>query len=216
MPYSSLEWIEIYKNNDKPVELKNWKIKDNSANIKIIPDLIIPSKSYQIFEFSSFLNNDTDKIILINHDGLIINQHEYPSGKLTLERSWSLVNGSWCQSEITKSISNATSCYSAPTPTINNSPTSTPNPTVTLIPTPIPTERNLYKIDELATASAIFTPIEESLPIATPTASLLPVSSSLVLGETTTAKKNYLPLIFIISGALLLVSPLLIEKLKKK
>ncbi len=216
MPYPSIEWIEIYNNNDKPVELKNWKIKDNSSTTKTIPDLKIMSKSFGIFEFSSFLNNDTDKIVLINHNNQIIGQYEYPNNKLTLEKSWSYISNSWCQSEITKNSPNASSCYQASTPTPTATPTIISTSTNLLTPTAIPTDRNLYKLDESATASAVFTPTEEIGYYLTPTVSIAPISSNLVLGETTTAKKNYLPLIFIVSGGSLLVSPLVIDKFKKK
>ncbi len=215
MPYSFIEWIEVFNDNDKPVELINWVIKDSSTNIKSISNLKIASKSYAIFEFSSFLNNDTDKIIFINHNNQIISQYEYPDNKFTLERSWSLINGSWCQSTITKNSSNASSCYQAPTSIPTIAPI-TITPTILLNPTAIPTDRNLYKLDESATASAVNTPTEETSYYLTPTISIAPISSNLVLGETTTAKKNYLPLIFIITGGLLLISPLIIDKLKKR
>jgi len=221
MPYSSLEWIEIYNDNDKPVELNNWKITDNSTNIKTIENLKILSKNYAIFEFSPMLNNDdSDKVILKNQNNQDVSQYEYPSGKFILERSWSLVGSSWCQAEITKNSSNASSCYSAPTPTKTptptTTPTKTPTPTILITPTALPTDKNLYQLDESATASAVFTPTEESGFYTTPAISTTPFASNLVLGVTTTAKKNYLPLIFIVSGGLLLLSPLLFDKLKKK
>ncbi len=214
MPYSSIEWIEIYNDHDKAVELKNWKIKDNSSNTKTIPDMKISPKSYGIFEFSSFLNNDIDKIILINHNSQVVSQFEYPDDKYTLDRSWSLISNSWCQSEFSKNGSNVSSCYTQPTPTPKL--TETVSPTSILTPTINQVNNTLYKPDESATASAIFTPTEESGYYVTPTTSLAPISSNLVLGETTTAKKNNLPLVFIISGGLLLISPVILSKLKKK
>lgn len=216
MPYSSIEWIEIYNNNSNPVEIKGWKIKDNSSNTKTIPDLKISSNSFAVFEFSSFLNNDFDKIILINHLDQEINQFEYPNNKDTLERSWSLINNSWCQSDITKNSTNVSSCYSEVTSTPTITASVTPSLTPKITPTTIPTDRYLYKPDELATATAVFTPTEETDYYLTPTILAKPISSNLVLGETTTAKKNYLPLVFIISGGSLLISPIIIEKLKKK
>lgn len=218
MPYSYLEWVEIYNDNDKSVELKGWKIKNASSQTKIIPNIKISSKSYKIFEFSNFLNNGSDKIILLSHDDKLIGQHEYPDKKNTLERSWSYINGSWCQAEITQNKPNASSCYSAsptiPTPTVNiiNSPTST----VPITPSSLPTDKNLYQPDETATASAVFTPIEENISQTTPTIEPNSITSNLVLGQTTTAKKNYLPLIFIVFGGLFLTFPLIIDKLKKK
>lgn len=223
MPYSSPEWIEIYNNNDKPVELQNWKITDNSTNIKIIENLKILSKNYAIFEFSPILdNNNSDKIILKDHNNNVVKQYEYPDNKDTTERSWSLIGdwnaGSWCQTGITKNSSNNSSCYteSLTTPTLTPTLIHTPTPTIKITPTAIPTDRNLYQLDESATASAVFTPTDETSYYITPTISATPISSSLVLGQTTTAKKKYLPLIFIASGGSLLVSPLLIDKFKKK
>lgn len=212
MPYSSLEWIEIYNNNDKPVELRNWKLKNNSANTKIIPDLKILPKSYGIFEFFSFLNNDNDKIVLINHNDQIVSQYEYPNNKLTLERSWSLISNSWCQANITQNSANVSSCYLVPTPTVINNFTTT----LSLKPSIRPTEQNLYVPDESATASAVFTPIEEPDSETNSTIPTSVLASNLVLGQTTTTKRNYLPIIFIVLGGFLLLFPIFFEKFKKK
>jgi len=213
MPYSSLEWAEIYNDNNYPVKLVGWKLNDNNLNTKNF-DLSIGSKSYATFDFSSFLNNDGDKIILINNLGQTVSHWEYSGNNYTLDYSWSLVSGSWCRAAITKGNSNAGSCYLATTPTVTSSPTST------ITPTASPTDRNLYTADESATASAIIDPVSESttLPIS-PTIAPTPTISGLVLGNNdspSTTKNKYLPLIFILVGGCLLASPLILNKIKKK
>ena len=218
MPYKNFEWIEIFNDNNVGVKLDNWSIYDSDGKIFDINNLIIESKKYKIIEWSGYkLNDSGDSVSLYNNYNSVISQYSYPTGKYINDNiSWSYINGSWCQAEITKNTSNASSCYSAPTltptPTIINSPT----PTFLITPTALPTDKNLYQLDETATASAIFTPIEENIPQTTPTISSKPITSNLVLGQTTTAKKNYLPLTFIVSGGFLLMSPILIDKFKKK
>ncbi len=213
MPYSSIEWIEIYNNNDYPVKLIGWKIGHNTSTTKNF-DLTINSKSYGTFDFSNFLNNDGDKIILYDNNNNNRGERSYESNKYTLDRSWSLVNNSWCQADLTKGNSNATSCYSAPTNT--PTPTFTPTPTKPLSPTPTP-DQGKYTPDESATASAIIDPINISSPSITPTTNPTPTNSvSFTETNSSKPKKRYLPLIFIISGGCLLVSPLAINKIKKQ
>lgn len=213
MPYSSIEWIEIYNNNDYPVKLVGWKIGHNTSTTKNF-DLTINSKSYGTFDFSNFLNNDGDKIILYDNNNNNRGERSYESNKYTLDRSWSLVNNSWCQADLTKGNSNTTSCYSAPTST--PTPTFTPTPTKSLSPTPTP-DQGKYTPDESATASAIIDPINITSPSITPTTNPTP-TNSVSFTETNSSKpqKRYLPLIFIISGGCLLVSPLAINKIKKQ
>lgn len=206
MPYSSIEWIEIYNDNDKEVELKNWKIKNKSSGTKVIPDIKISPKSYDIFEFSKFLDDSTDKIILINNNDQIVTQYEYPDNKITLERSWSFINNGWCQANITQNKINETSCYSPSIPLH-----------VTTIPTTIPTSNNLYKADTQDFEPAINDPVEESPFNLSPTEAISPLSSKLVLGEnTTTVKKNNYPIIFIFIGSFLFVTPFILDKIKKR
>jgi hypothetical protein len=215
MPYSSLEWIEIFNKNDMDIELINWKIRNKSSNTKLIPNLKISAKNYAIFNFDHFFNKEEDDIVyLINQNNQVVDKRDYSKGKFLPQKTWSLINNSWCLAEETYNKINGNSCYTEPTPTIQ--PTTTPTPNNLLTPIITPNDRNLYKLDESATASAVFTPTEETGYFITPTITAIPISSNLVLGESTTIKKNYLPLTFIISGASFLVSPLLIDKFKKK
>lgn len=110
-----------------------------------------------------------------------------------------------------------------PTPT--NTPTNIPTPTKipTLTPTKVPTPTikltptKITKDSELveSTVSAVLdsTEITEitDIPTITPTAGE-------ILGESTKSatKKNFLPLIFIVSGGILLLAPLIASKIKKQ
>ncbi len=214
MPYSSIEWIEIYNHNDFPVKLVGWKLKDNSSTVKNLPEISLPSKNFFTYDFSNYLNNDGDTVSLVNHNNQVITERTYSNDDYNLDKSWSLVNNSWCRADITKGGQNAQSCYQKPTPT--SKPTSS-EPTST--PTKKPEELNLYT----STQDDIPTPINEPLTedpylsTSSPTPSPLPQPTGVVLGDTSEpqTKRNYLPLLFIISGGGLLTSPLLINKFKK-
>jgi len=105
-----------------------------------------------------------------------------------------------------------------PTPTSipTNTPTSTPTPTKTPTPTPTststPTPTAIISQDSIST-----TPFYNgsTVNIETPTSTI-----ESILGETTTlettSKKNFLPLILIIGGGVLLLCPLIITKIKKQ
>ena len=208
MPYTSYEWAEVYNSDDKTVDLSGWSIYDNEAKIIDIGGTI-PAKSFLKISLSGAsrkLDDTGDSIILKNKTGDIITQYTYPSGKyINAEVSWSYIFGSWCQADYTPGSSNAQNCYSSPT-----SPTPTPTP-----------DSTKYIADEDATASAIIEPkTEESFLSPTSTEEPTPTTTGLILGDTdsssSTAKKNYFPLILIVSGGLLLTSPALINKLKPK
>jgi hypothetical protein len=127
---------------------------------------------------------------------------------------------------------NTITVSAAPTPTPTNTPTPTPTPTPTNTPTPTPTvtptptkiptatptvDLNRYTASADATASAINDPIdngivEEEVPTDKPTSVVTQILGD--TSEVSTTKQNFLPLIFIISGGLLLLSPLIITKIK--
>lgn len=95
-----------------------------------------------------------------------------------------------------------------PTPTSVPSPTPTkaPTPTKTLTPTKIPTP-SLTTIPIIS--STISVSIDAPISTSTPTS-----ESESVLGTTTTTKKSFLPLALICLGGLLLLTPLIIAKIK--
>lgn len=201
MPYSNVEWIELYNSNDYDVRLVAWKIEDNNAHTKNISELNIKAKSYAVFEFSVFLNNsDSDKLILYNQNQKIIDSYQYPAGKFDLEKSWSKNDNNWCLALISKSQAN-NQCFVV-TPTLT--------PTISLTTTPTPQEIPSIEPTPIITNSPTTTNEAEG-------SSNISSSSGLVLGDsdTNSTKQNFLPIILIFGGAVLLLSPLIISKLKK-
>lgn len=214
MPYSAIEWIEIYNQNNFDVKLVGWEIRDNGSNIKSInPDLFIKANSFAIFEFSRFLNNDQgDKVALYNQNQNIVDSHFYENGYYSPERSWSKVNGSWCPTISSQNKIN-NSCFIFPDP-IN---TPIPTPTNTPAPTPTP-DLNRYQAPTGFTPSVIMAPTSKEntpTPISNPT--LTPSSEGMVLGidDNQPPKKNFLPMIIIVLGGILLITPVIITKIKK-
>lgn len=95
-----------------------------------------------------------------------------------------------------------------PNPTPTSSPTSIPTPT--LISTPNITPTTKPTPTEIITPTPIIeipTEIPTDIPISTPT-------FGTVLGESTSPKKNFIPLIFICLGGIFLLAPLIITKIK--
>jgi len=197
MPYSNIEWIELYNSNDYDVKLVAWKIEDNNAHTKNISELLIKSKNYAVFEFSSFLNNsESDKLILYDQNQKIIDSYQYPSGKFDLEKAWSKNDNIWCLTTLSKGQSN----YQC----LSNTPTSTPTPTATVTPELTPSIEPTPIITDFPSSTQ---KIENSTESSNPGS---------VLGESSeTVKRNFLPVILIFSGAILLLSPLIISKLKR-
>lgn len=206
MPYSDPEWVEIRNTNNNPVKLVGWKLEDKDGHTRNISDITIGANSYYIFEYSAFFdNNNNETVIFRRQDNTVINQTSYSGGLRTVDRSWSFINNNWCQSSITKGYENVSSCYSAPTATVT--------PSNTLTPTP---DQSKFTSADTATESAIIEPSEGSSFI-TPNTTTPVSTNGEVLGQdiTNATKKNYLPLILIIFGGLLLTSPVIISKLKK-
>lgn len=107
-----------------------------------------------------------------------------------------------------------------PTPTLTPTPTPTKIPTITPTPTKIPTPTikiTPTKIPTEATISAILEPTQIPEVTETPTVMATPTSGE-TLGDATQSatKKNFLPLIFIVLGGILLLTPLIISKIKKQ
>lgn len=207
LPYSDPEWIEIYNSNNYPVKLVSWKLEDKDAHTRNISTLSIGATSYAIFEYSAFFdNNNTETVILRNQDNTAISQMSYSAGLRNLDRSWSWINSNWCQSSITKGYQNVTSCYS--------NPTSTPTISITLTPT---IDQSEYTTNDTASESAIIEPSDEPSFLSPSPQTTIASTVSSVLGDhiSNNTNKNYLPLIFIFTGGLLLTSPLILAQIKK-
>jgi len=116
-----------------------------------------------------------------------------------------------------------------PTPTLipTNKPTNTPTPTLIptliptkiLLPTPTPTPAPL-PITIIPTTITEATESYESTLSASPTDEIYPTEippiNGSILGENSKTKQNLIPLIFIVLGGLLLMTPLIISKIKKQ
>lgn len=104
------------------------------------------------------------------------------------------------------------------TPVATIVPTNSPTSTPTKIPTPT-IKLTLTPTPKIATVSAIIEPTETTEATETPTITIIPTSGE-ILGESTStksaARKNFLPLIFIVLGGILLLTPLIISKIKKQ
>ncbi len=217
MPNSNIEWVEIKNTNNFPVKLVNWKIKDAASNIKDIPEIIINAHDFYVHDnLSRFLNDNEETINLVDNKNQIVFKTEYKNIGYTTGKSFSNVSGSWCLADETKGKENAATCYQKPT-SAPKPVSSTTAPTST--PTQKPEDSNLYTSSQDDNPVPINEPLTEDpyLSPPTPTPSPLPQPTGEVLGETDEpqTKRNYLPLLFIISGGGLLTSPLLINKLKK-
>lgn len=96
-PSSGDEWIELYNNSAKDVNLKNWVLADLKGSIhsyKILSDLIIPGFKYLLISKSLSgitLNNDQDGLRIIQPNGDILYETPIFSGG---DKGWSFARNS--------------------------------------------------------------------------------------------------------------------------
>lgn len=229
-PTSDTEWTEIYNANENQVQLVKWKLQTETTTRNIPDKTIINPKSYFIFNSTNFLSDSVSKTVkIIDQNNQQIDLATSYLANLDNGLSWSKQSDdSWCETYPSLNQSN-NSCYIPPTPIPptstpipTNKPTNIPTPTKTNTPTPtkiiIPTPSKIPQNSELveSTISAILESAEAPEATETPTITLVPTSGE-ILGDSTKSatKKNFLPLIFIISGGVLLLTPLIISKIKK-
>lgn len=169
MPYpdsNGKEWVEIYNDNDFPVNLINWYIDDvedgGSAPKKF--SLEIPAKGYEVYELpASMFNNDYDTVRLLdsNKDIVDVIEYEEPLKDKTIGRH-SFSSNNVCIQDKTVKRKNS-DCIdlstSAPTPKVTT-PTSTPSPTT--IPAMISIEKNENRYSQ--TLNNDFVSTDYSLP----------------------------------------------------
>lgn len=144
------EWVEFY--NPDNVDLTNYWLDDDISFIddsgnspkKSLSSLNTSNITYPYLEFSSFLNNSGDYVVLFSSDGSLIDQYQYTSnpGKDVSTGRSPDGTGDWViLSSPTPGAPNSQQ-VSSPTPTSSPSPTLSP----TLFPTPI---KGIYKINEV-------------------------------------------------------------------
>lgn len=115
------EWVEIYNNNDFPVNLKNWFIDDieNAGSTPKSFNLDIQNKNYAVIDFtSSIFNNESDSVRLLDFNKNTVDDFEYESsnqgrsyGRLSLD-----VND-FCQQTPTYNLVNIGCLNPSPTQT---------------------------------------------------------------------------------------------------
>lgn len=93
------EWIEIYNNSDKVVDLSGWKIDDEeggSTPFTINKNTLINPKDYLVFkrpQTNLALNNDADEVRLFHPDGVLIENISYTA--VAEGESYARINNQW-------------------------------------------------------------------------------------------------------------------------
>lgn len=178
-PGSGDEWVEFY--NPDQIDLSTYFLDDDtdfssdsgSSSKKNLSAINNSNLTYPYLEFGSFLNNDSDYVVLFAPDGSIEDQYQYssdPGSDVTIGRS---PDGSGQFSTLTSQTRGAGNTNPVPT----SDPTPTPNPSPSPTPTPTPTPAN----------SPVPTPIKSPSPSPKPTPKSSPSPSSqtsTILGET--------------------------------
>ncbi|MCK4592075.1 lamin tail domain-containing protein [Candidatus Parcubacteria bacterium] len=108
------EWIELYNNSDKDVNLKGWQIDDilgkgSKAHI-IKENKIIKARSFAVFEniqTKIMLNNSGDEINILWPDGEVVDNLRYEKADEGLSYNWTSDSWVW-SNEITPGKNNKT------------------------------------------------------------------------------------------------------------
>lgn len=152
------EWVELYNHNDFTVSLDNWYIDDeeNAGSAPKVFSAAINTKSYFIFEVSSYFNNDGDSVRLL--DFAMTKKDSFSYSKSEKGKTYgrqSFTSADFCLQNPSKGTLNNACISQAASPS--------PTPTPSLPPTPLPTFINLPSptptpLDEInATPSSLFT-----------------------------------------------------------
>ncbi|MBW6441192.1 lamin tail domain-containing protein [Patescibacteria group bacterium] len=100
------EWIEIYNNSDREVNLKGWQIDDilnkGSKAYVITEDTIIKARNFLVFsnkQTKIVLNNLGDEINILWPDGEVVDNLKYEKAKEGFSYNW-VADGLWQWSEM--------------------------------------------------------------------------------------------------------------------
>jgi len=138
------EWVELY--NPDNVDLTTYWLDDDisftddsgSSTKKSLSSLNTSNPSHPYLEFSSFLNNNGDYVVLFSSDGSIVDQYQYtsdPGKDISIGRSPDGAENWVVLDSVTPGAA-------------NNSTTLTAEPSPSLTPSPSPTKAT-YKINEV-------------------------------------------------------------------
>lgn len=210
-PGDNKEWVEIY-NPDK-IDISQYYIDDDttfddtndSQKKKLLTEISHQDdSSYYVLEFSSFLNNTGDWVVLFNSSGEIVDSYQYTDTKSDI--SIGRANNSGEFGALQTSTKGSLNSGFVPTPT-SIPPTATP---ITKPPTNTPIPPTNTQVPPTATLK-IPTPTK----VPTPTKSPTPKPTST---QTTSTKISSKPLAVNASGDVLAAadtSPLSLESEKK-
>ncbi len=240
--FSIPEWLEIYNGNTVSVTLAGWKVKDTVGNTKDIPTTTIQPNVLFSFQFTgnTILNNTVSEtepeiIYLIDPQGRQIDSFKFTTLKEDASYSWSYTPSGWCQKVSTPNADNGLcpvpTSTNTPTPSHSPTPTKTPTPTPTSAPstsTAVPTQTKSPTLKPTSTPSQEPSPtdeeplLEEGEVLAAtdmPTLNPEPSIETVVTPSVTSNKTNNFspsPVLFLVAGGLLLLSPLIVTALQKR
>ncbi len=95
------EWIELFNNSNKTINLKGWKIKSSSKKTAV-KDIDIKSKSYLTIPIQ--LKNTSNSVEISDPTGKIISQVKYDEAQEGL--SFSNTKTKWLWTKPTKGVAN--------------------------------------------------------------------------------------------------------------
>ncbi len=81
---SEIEWLEVYNFGDSDIQLDGWILKDSTKSMVISDEIVIPMKSYLVFDsdFLNFtLNNSGETISLYDPNEDLVDSFEYSETK---------------------------------------------------------------------------------------------------------------------------------------
>jgi hypothetical protein len=191
VPDSSTEWVEFHNASDSAEYLKSYYLDNDtdfnsdsgSSAKKALTNLNITNVQYPYLEFSSFLNNSGDYVVLFDQNGTIIDQYQYtsdPGAELSIGRSPDITGSFTSLSSTTKGLINSgPQPTPTPSPTLSPSPSPTATPTSTPIPTKTPTSTSKPTVTVAATSTLSPIPTATS----TTSAEIVPAATGEVLSD---------------------------------
>jgi len=156
------EWVEFYNASSSAEFLKSYWIDDDldfnddagSSNKKSLSNLNISNMAHPYLEFSSFLNNPGDYIVLFDSSGNLIDSYQYtsnPGDGVTFGRSPNGSGSFSILSSATKGSANSDplpdpSPSPTPEPEPEATPESDPEPSPEPSPSPSPTPKSIATV----------------------------------------------------------------------
>lgn len=194
------EWVEFY--NPGGINLSSYFLDDDvdfnsdtgSSDKKPLSAIPNPTATYANLEFTSYLNNAGDYVVLFDQNGIIIDQFQYtedpgadvsigrsPDGSGSFNQLSAATKGAPNTSHVTNPTPSSSPSPSYATPTTFISPVKSPTPSPKS-PTSIPKTQSTAVLGKVAeateSASSTSTPTPAPSPSATPSSSPKPESIS--------------------------------------